>query len=87
MYNINKRGDEMSIIAYVFLTLKKGGETNVAEMLRKMEGVLDVAELYGEYDVIAKVEKESMEDLQKFLIKNVRPIKEVEQTSTMIAVK
>ncbi|MCD6576370.1 MAG: Lrp/AsnC ligand binding domain-containing protein [Nanoarchaeota archaeon] len=76
----------MSVIAYVFLTVKKGGENNVAELLKKMEGVLDVAELYGEYDVIAKVKKESMEDLQKFLIKNIRSIKEVEQTSTMIAV-
>lgn len=77
----------MGVIAYIFLTVKKGGENNVAELLKKMEGVLDVAELYGEYDVIAKVEKESMEDLQKFLINNIRSIKEVEQTSTMIAVK
>lgn len=77
----------MGIVAYVFLTLKKGGENNVAEIIRKMDGVLDVAQLYGEYDIIAKVEKESMEDLQQFLIKNIRNIKEVEKTSTMIAVR
>jgi len=75
------------IVAYVFLTLKKGGENDVAEMIRRMDGVLDVAQLYGEYDIIAKVEKNSMEDLQQFLIKNIRNINEVERTSTMIAIK
>ena len=76
----------MTVIAYVFLSLKRGGETNVAQLMKEMEGVRDVSELYGEYDIIAKVEKGSMEELQKFLIKNIRPIEEVEQTSTMIAV-
>ena len=76
----------MAVIAYVFLSLKKGGETNVAQLLQEMEGVMDVSELYGEYDIIAKIQREDMEDLQKFLIKNVRSIPEVEQTSTMISV-
>ena len=77
----------MSVIAYVFLTLKRGGETKVAELLNKMSGVKDVSELYGEYDLVAKVEKTSMEDLQKFLTKELRAITEVDTTSTMIAVK
>ena len=80
------RGDSMVVMAYVFLSLRKGGETNVAELLKEMEGVIDVSELYGEYDIIAKIKRDDMEDLQKFLIKNVRSIPEVEQTSTMISV-
>jgi anthranilate phosphoribosyltransferase len=77
----------MGVLAYVFLTLKRGGESNVANLLKNMNGVVDVSLLYGEYDLIAKVEKESMEDLQKFLTKEIRTIADVEQTSTMITVK
>ena len=76
----------MGVVAYILMTVKRGGERNVAELLKRMEGVKYVAELYGQYDIIAKVEKDSMEDLQKFLVKDIRSIKEVDQTSTMIAV-
>ena len=76
----------MGVIAYVLMTVKRGGEKDVAGLIRRMDGVKYVAELYGQYDIIAKVEKESMEDLQNFLVKNIRSIKEVDQTSTMISV-
>ncbi len=75
----------MSVVAYVLLNVRKGGNNNVAELLRNMQGIIDVTELYGEYDIIAKVEKENMEELQRFLINNIRSIKEIEQTATMIA--
>ena len=73
------------VVAYVFLTVKRGGENTVADVLGAMEGVRDVALLYGEYDVIAKIERPTMEELQKFLVKDVRKIEGVDKTSTMIA--
>jgi DNA-binding Lrp family transcriptional regulator len=77
----------MSVIAYILMTVKKGGENNTAEKIRRLDGVKYVAELYGMYDLIAKVEKDSMEDLQKFLVEKIRTINEIDQTSTMIAVR
>ena len=73
--------------AYLFIVVKKGGEKIVAEKIRNMTGITDVSELYGEYDIIAKVEKKDMEDLQKFLTNEIRAVDEVERTSTMITVK
>lgn len=73
------------ITAYVFINIKRGGENNVNE-LKKLPGVIDVASVYGEYDVIMKVQKEDMEELQKFLVEKVRPIPWVDRTSTMITV-
>jgi len=52
-----------------------------------MPEVKDVSVVYGEYDIVAKIEKESMEALQDFLIKKVRAMDEVERTSTMISLK
>lgn len=75
------------VVAYVLLVAKPGEESVVAEKLEKMDEVKDLSMVYGEYDIVAKVEEKSMEDLQNFLIKNIRAIDEVERTSTMIALK
>ena len=75
------------VTAYVLLTVKPGEESTVADKLSKMPEVKDVSVVYGEYDVVAKIEKESMEALQDFLIKQVRAMDEVERTSTMISLK
>ncbi len=75
------------VTAYVLLMVKPGEESTVADKLAKMPEVKDVSVVYGEYDVVAKIEKESMEALQDFLIKQVRAMDEVERTSTMISLK
>lgn len=75
------------VVAYVLLIVKPGEEQKVADKLKKMKDVKDVSIVYGEYDIVAKVEKENMEALQNFLIKQVRALEEVERTSTMISLK
>ena len=75
------------VMAYIFIVVKKGGESKVMDFIKKMKDITDVSMLYGEYDLIAKVKKDTMEDLQKFLAKEIRAIPEIERTSTMITVK
>ena len=66
--------------------MKRGGETTIADKLKNLDGVIEYSLLYGEYDVIMKVRKENMEELQKFLTQEVRKIKEIDNTSTMICI-
>lgn len=75
------------VTAYVLLIVKPGEESKVSEKLLKLKEVKDVSVVYGEYDIVAKIEKPTMEELQNFLIKQVRAMDEVERTSTMIALK
>lgn len=75
------------INAYILIVVKSGSEEKVSKKLQNDKRVKDVSIVYGEYDLIAKVETESMEDLQKFIIKNIRNIKDVQRTSTMISIK
>jgi DNA-binding Lrp family transcriptional regulator len=75
------------VIAFVLIKVKRGGEVSVPEKIREMDGVIDVAQLYGEYDVIAKVEKTNMEALQNFLVKELRKVDGVDKTSTLITGK
>ena len=74
-------------MAYLLILVKPGEETTVVEKLNQMDEVKMTDVVYGEYDVIAKVEVPDMSALQKFLMEKIRKIDEIERTSTMIAIK
>ena len=73
------------VISYILLIVKPGEESKVAEEMNKLEQVKEINIVYGEYDIVAKIEEKSMEDLQSFLIKKIRAMDQVERTSTLIA--
>ncbi len=74
------------INAYILIVVASGAESEVKSKLENASEVKDISIVYGEYDLIVKVEVSEMNDLQKFIITNIRGIKEVERTSTMICV-
>lgn len=73
------------VVSYILLIVKPGEESKVAEEMNKLEQVKEINIVYGEYDIVAKIEEESMESLQNFLIKKIRAMDQVERTSTLIA--
>ena len=75
------------VSAYLLILVKPGEETTVVDKLNQLDEVKMTDVVYGEYDVIAKVEVQDMEALQKFLMDKIRRIDEIERTSTMIAIK
>ncbi len=70
--------------AYVLITAKSGSERVVVETLKKLQEVKEVKILYGEYDIIAKVQVNDIQALNTFLLEKIRPISSVEKTSTLI---
>jgi anthranilate phosphoribosyltransferase len=69
--------------AYVLIIAKSGFEKQVLESLRKLKEIKDAKIVYGEYDIIAKIEVGDVSDLNDFLIDKVRNL-EIEKTSTLI---
>ena len=74
------------VVAYVLFVVDPGSETKISSALMKKKEVKEVAVVYGEYDIVVKVEVDSMSDLQDFIIGS-RKYKEVKRTTTMIAVQ
>jgi len=70
--------------AFVLITTKSGGEKNVVEALKKLLEVKEAKILYGEYDIIAKIQAADIQTLNSFLLEKVRPISDIESTSTLI---
>jgi len=69
--------------AYFMAIVKRGTEHEVAEKLRKIHGITDVLVTYGMWDVVAQIETESLQKLDA-VVTDIRKIKEITQTSTLV---
>jgi DNA-binding Lrp family transcriptional regulator len=69
--------------AYFLAIVKKGTEHEVAENLRRIDGVAEVLVTYGLWDIVARIKTESLGKLDA-IVTEIRNIKEVEQTSTLV---
>ncbi len=74
---------ERTIKAYVLALVKRGTEHSVAQRIRKIEDVTEVLVTYGMWDLVARIETESLGKLDK-IITEIRQTPEIEQTSTLI---
>ncbi len=77
----------MVTLAYVLVTLKSGAERDVCRKVSNLEEVIQVDELYGEYDAIIKVRVEDLSRLDKFLTDKLRSLPDIFLTTTMIVAK
>ncbi|MHA1126250.1 MAG: Lrp/AsnC ligand binding domain-containing protein [Candidatus Heimdallarchaeota archaeon] len=60
--------------AYVLINSEIGGESEVVEQLKAMKEVVEVSVVYGVYDVIVKLEAETMEALKELITSDKKKI-------------
>ena len=75
----------MSVKAYIVATVQRGTEHTVATKIRAMTEVTEVLVTYGLWDIVARIEAESLGHLDK-VITEIRQIAEIEQTSTLVGI-
>ncbi len=73
--------------AFVLINSNLGSEKEILAKLKEMESVKEAYQVYGVYDIIARLEAESMEKLRGALEERVRGLENVRSTLTMIAVE
>ncbi len=74
-------------LAFVLINAEIGSEDEVLKELRKMPNVKESYTVYGVYDVVAKVEAETMDKLKEVVTWKVRRLNKVRSTLTMIVVE
>lgn len=74
-------------MAFVMINAEIGSEEEVVKELRKVEGVEEAYIVYGVYDILAKVEADSIDKLKDIITWHVRRLNKVRSTLTMIVVK
>ena len=74
-------------LAVVLINAEIGSEDEVAGELRKISNVRESYVVYGVYDIVAKVEAESMDKLKEIVTWKIRRLEKVRSTLTMIVVE
>jgi len=71
------------IVSYVLVVVSIGREFEVVEKIRGLEGVTEAIVVYGEYDVVVRIEADSMKVIDK-VVTSIRNIPSVLRTVTLI---
>ncbi len=71
-------------IAFVLMGVESGSDRAIMEKLGDME-VEEAYEIYGAYDIIAKIQAKSVDGLKRIVMK-MREIKDVRTTLTLVVV-
>jgi len=74
-------------LAFVLINAEIGSEDEVVRELRKLGNVKESYVVYGVYDIVAKVEAESMDKLKEIVTWKIRRLDKVRSTLTMIVVE
>lgn len=72
--------------AYVLINTDTDVEEEFIQEVTKMEGVIEVASVYGRYDFVVIIESDTMEKVKDIITWKIRRIRSVKSTITLIGV-
>jgi DNA-binding Lrp family transcriptional regulator len=72
----------MAVQAYVLIQTEVGKAANVASSIRSIGGVVSAEDVTGPYDVIAKTEAETVDDLGKMVVSKIQLVDGITRTLT-----
>jgi DNA-binding Lrp family transcriptional regulator len=72
------------VTSYTLARVKPAKDKQVYDLVKKLPSVKEVITTYGEYDMIIKVEIDSLESLDDFVFNKLRIIEGIELTTTLI---
>ena len=75
------------IKACILLRIRPGMDRAVFQEVKNLTQVVDMETVYGEYDLLMKIQVATMEDLDTFIFDTVRTIQGIERTTTLIVIK
>ncbi|MFP3137549.1 MAG: Lrp/AsnC ligand binding domain-containing protein [Nitrososphaeria archaeon] len=73
--------------AYVLINAEMGKEEDVLKALKQLPYVTEAHMVYGVYDIIAKVEADSLERVKETISSRVRRLEHVRSTLSIIVIE
>jgi len=70
--------------AFIFMNIDAGAENEILKKLREVPEVKEAYFVYGVYDVVVKIETESMDRLKDVITRKVRSLDKIRSTLTTI---
>ncbi len=74
-------------MAYVLITTATGKETSVMERIRDLPELTEAHQLFGQYDIIARMETEDYDKLCDVVLQKMRSVQGVTGSRTLICAR
>lgn len=74
-------------IAFVLINTEIGAEEEVLSELKKVNEVKEAYVVYGVYDIIARIQADTMEKLKEIVSWKIRRLDKVRSTLTMLVIE
>ena len=71
-------------MAYVLINTEPKNMESVVSTLEKNDSVVEIFPVYGVYDIVAKIQADTMEKLKDIVTWKVRSLEDVRSTITML---
>ena len=68
---------------YVLINVEPGSESEVHKIALTLDCVTDANMLFGDYDLIVKIEADSMGEIARYVVESIRAIPGVANTKTL----
>lgn len=73
--------------AYVLINCELGSEEAIIRQLKSLDGVIEVHGTFGAYDILAKIESETVEKLRETITWKIRKIEKIRSTLTLMGIE
>ncbi|MHB8566952.1 MAG: Lrp/AsnC ligand binding domain-containing protein [Nitrososphaerales archaeon] len=77
----------MTAKAFVLINTDLGAELDVTNHIRGIPNVVEVHTVYGMYDIVAKIEAQSLAEVKETITHSIRMPEKIRSTLTMIVVE
>lgn len=73
--------------AYVLINCELGSEEAIIQQLKGLDGVKEVHGTFGAYDILAKIESDTVEKLRETITWKIRKIEKIQSTLTLMGIE
>ncbi len=73
------------IKAYVLVVTNPGATRNVLAALADIQGIVEMHEVMGPYDIVVELEADSLTDVPPILSDRIRIIEGIQSTTSLVA--
>ena len=74
-------------VAYILINCELGSEESIIRQLKSINGIIEVHGTFGAYDILAKIESDTVDVLREIITWKIRKVEQIRSTLTLMGIE
>ena len=74
-------------VAYILINCELGSEESIIRQLKSINGIIEVHGTFGAYDILAKIESDTVDVLREIITWKIRKVERIRSTLTLMGIE